>query len=163
MIEITNTEQNVRLKMQIVGYESPDDPTEDWLMVAVDVDHQGRHFAQVDPALEVPDLERLERWFISLAKRQLPRWSHITFTEPCVAFAFLAFHEPTVRISIMLDYELRPPFMLNQFGSRTRRWGIICDLTDSDFANIISGIQKARDRYPSRHASDGDASSTAHA
>jgi hypothetical protein len=150
MIELVNIEQQVRLQIAVTGYESPNNSTEDWLVVSVVVDHHGRRFERLDSALEARDLEHIETWFTCLSERRLPRWAHLTFIEPGLEFEFLAYHEPTVRIAINLRQELQPHFMLTQFKSRHRHWSIVCELTKSDFVRVITGVQRTRERYPPR-------------
>src|SRR5688572_28118293 len=116
MIELVNIEQLVRLRIGVTRYQFPDDSTDDWLIVSVKVDHQGRHFEQLDPALEARDLERIETWFTCLSEQRLPRWAKLSFIEPGLEFEFLANPRSMVRIAINLKQELRPHFMLTQFG-----------------------------------------------
>lgn len=150
MIELVNIEQHVQLHIGITGYEFSDNATEDWLVVSVTIDHDGRRFERLDPALEARDLAQIETWFTCLSERRLPRWAQLSFTEPGLEFEFLAYQEPTVRIAINLRQELQPHFMLTQFNRRRRHWSIVCELTMSDFTRIIAGIQRARAYYPPR-------------
>ena len=154
MLELINVEKKVQLRLDAVGYQFPEDPHDDWCLIKLHVQQGAKIFKKTDPALEATELVRLLSWFECLAENRLPRFSELAFTEPCIGFSFLAYHEGTVRISIELDFELKPDFELEQFGCSHSEWCIVFELTPSDFDNAIRGLTEAIKRHPIRDIED---------
>lgn len=150
MLELINVEKQVQLRLNAIGYQFPEDVHDDWCLIELQIQQGDRVFKKTDPALEAAELVRLLSWIECLAENRLPRFSELAFTEPCISFSFLACHEGIVRISIELDYELKPDFELEQFGDSHSEWGIIFELTPSDFDKTICGLTEAIKRYPIR-------------
>lgn len=154
MIELTNIEHNVILKCDIVGYEFPDSPGDNWCLLRVEVRQGNKSFERIDPALETTELLDLCEWFRCLSESRLPRYSRLTFTEPCISFEFLACKDDQVRISVELSHELKPDFELEQFQSKHSEWTIVFELNSKDFEKTLTGIKEAINQYPMREKSE---------
>jgi hypothetical protein len=150
MMQFRNVEGNVLLVLDVVEYQFPAHLKDDWLNLRAAVTQGDRVFERVDPAIEAPDLSHLREWFTALSQRKLPGYAQLNFIEPCLSFEFLACTPEAVRISIELKLELRPDFLLVQFGRRYRRWNIVAELNDRDFDGIIEGIARTQAHFPVR-------------
>ena len=116
MLKLRNVEDKVELELAVEGYQFPDSPQDDWCMVKAVVRQGDELYEAVDPALETTEIVGILEWFKCLSEHRLPRFGHLTFTEPCIEFEFLACEDELVRISINLSNELQPGFDLKQFG-----------------------------------------------
>ena len=116
MFDAVNVDGAVQLAFGVTGYEFPD-AVDDWCLVRVAIRQGGDPYEAVDPALEATELPRIADWFRALADDRLPRHATLGFTEPCLAFEFLARDDAGVRFAVHLCGELRPPFPLRQFGT----------------------------------------------
>ena len=150
MFELNNIENKVSINCSVAGYQFPDNPKDDWCLLKVLVQHNGAVFEKIDPALETQELVRMYQWFECLSKNMLPRFACLSFTEPCIGFEFLAYNKGIVRISIGLGHELKPPFELEQLRSKSSEWNIVFELDESDFNRILTGIDTAIKKYPTR-------------
>lgn len=150
MFKLKNVEGNIDFSLEVIGYQFPDSKKDDWCFLKVKIDQGDNRCELVDPALETTELVQLLRWFSSLAEGRLPRYSCLTFTEPCLSFDFLAFNDGVVRISINLSHELKPPFKIKQFRAMSEDWNVVIELRANDFANIRGGIKSALEKYPVR-------------
>jgi len=150
MFELTNVENNVTISLEVIGYQFPEQLEDNWCFLKVKVTQGDKQFERTDPALETTDLVGIFEWFKCLSKRNLPKWSHLTFTEPCISFRFLRCSESTVRIAINLEHELKPVFEIEQFGSKNSAWDIVFELNDSHFESILEGIEILILKYPNR-------------
>ncbi|MEM8561045.1 MAG: hypothetical protein AAGF57_02365 [Pseudomonadota bacterium] len=147
MFKLLNVENRVELALSIEGYQFPDSPKDDWCFVKVIVNQDNNSFEAIDPALETTDLLRTLEWFRCLAKRKLPRYARLSFTEPCLEFEFLACKEYSVRISGRLSRELKPNFDLKQFGLPPSEWKVVFELGANEFEKVISGIEAKTLQY----------------
>jgi len=150
MFKLINVENKVELGCSVVGYQFPDNPSDDWCMLEISVMQNGQEFHKTDPALEAQELVCLREWFECLSSKILPRYSRLSFTEPCIGFEFLAHHDGLVRIAIHLAHELKPPFLLEQFRASSDEWRIVFELDVEDFRAILSGINSAISTFPVR-------------
>lgn len=150
MIDLKNINGDVEIRLDIVGYQFPDDPKDNWLFLALTVNQNGRILQLIDPAIETTDLVTIYEWFTDLSQRRLPKFSRLDFIEPCICFEFLGCKKDTVRIAIEFSHELRPNFMITQLGNQDYEWEIIFELTDIDFRNSIFKIIETMEKYPIR-------------
>ncbi len=150
MIKLENVDGNIRLSLEVVGYEFPDSPKDDWCLLQVGIDQEGQTCELIDPALETTELVHLLRWFSSLSEGRLPRYAHLTFTEPCISFEFLAFKDNVIRIAVRLSRELKPDFKIRQFGRSSDNWSIVFELDQVQFKSIRDGLSDTLDRFPIR-------------
>lgn len=150
MLSLKNTESNIELELSIQGYQFPEDPNDDWCLIRAIVTQNNHRFEVMDPALDTTELADLLAWFKRLAMHKLPRVAHLTFTEPCLGFEFLAYHHNLVRIAISLSNEMIPNFQLTQFGMLFPDWRIVFDLTPDDFRTIVSKLESALSEFPIR-------------
>jgi hypothetical protein len=118
MLDALDVDSRIHLICRVVGYQFPDDQDDNWCLVRVEVDRDGKTFEKVDPALETPDLIVIQDWFRALANDQLPRYAHLTFTEPCLSFEFIAKTDAGIRLAVQLSHELRSGFPLKQLSAR---------------------------------------------
>jgi hypothetical protein len=140
MLSAINTEHNIQLYIDVVAYEFPQEK----------VVQDNRVFEKVDPALEADEIEHIYDWFECLSNAQLPKYSNLTFTEPCLGFEFLSNRNGVVRIAIDLNHELKPDFELRQFAREQKDWRIIFDLKESDFKQVLEGIKGSKSQFPVR-------------
>ncbi len=150
MFNLTNIEGNVLLKCELVGYQFPESQNDDWCLLKVSVTQGSESFERIDPALEAKEVLIIYNWFKDLSNNCLPSYANLSFIEPCISFSYLASKEGDVRIAINLSHELKPEFKLNQFQSDTHNWNIIFELNNEDFANVLSGLNKAIEMCPIR-------------
>jgi len=150
MLELKNMEGHVSIKCEIVSYEFPENPADDWCLLRVKIKQGENAFEKVDPALEARDVAQLYNWFKSLSENRLPRFAHLEFTEPCISFEFLACKNERVRFSINLSHELKPNFELEQFNSSNTDWCIVFELNTDGFSEVLKGIERTINKYPSR-------------
>ncbi len=153
MFALKNIENHVRLKCEVVGYQFPDSPKDDWCLLKVEIKQGNQIFEKIDPALEATELVELCEWFQCLSENRLPKYAQLTFTEPCISFEFLSCKNEQVRISVALSHELKPDFELEQFQSTHSDWVIVFELNSKDFEKTIYGIGAATNQYPSREKS----------
>jgi hypothetical protein len=153
MLKLENVDNQVELELAVIDYESPDSLTSNWCLIKAIVIQGNEMFEVVFPALETTDLIRISEWFQRLAEYKLPRFAHLSFTEPCIEFQFLACTEHRVRISINLCHEMKPTFKLNQFNLPfdDPDWNIIFELNADNFQTIIGNIKKVIEQYPARN------------
>jgi len=150
MFELTNIENNVTISLEVIGYQFPEQLEDNWCFLSVKVAQGNELFEKTDPALEATELVEMYEWFTCLYKRVLPKWAHLTFTEPCISLKFLSYRANTVRIAIILDHELKPAFKIDQLGSKNGNWDIVCELSESHFKSILQCIDTQIQRYPNR-------------
>ena len=154
MIELTNIENKVSFICEIIGYEFPDIPDNDGCLLRVRIKEGDNFFEVVDPALEATELIYIFEWFQSLSKNRLPRYAHLTFTEPCISFNYLSIKDDIIKISVELSHELKPDFKLDQFGFYDFEWDIVFELSSVDFKQILKSINTTILKYPRRGKSD---------
>ncbi|MFC1836860.1 hypothetical protein ACFL2Q_19400 [Thermodesulfobacteriota bacterium] len=150
MIELNNVEDHLSFRCEVIGYEFPDNPEDDWCLLKVDIKQGYQSFEAVDPAIEASDLVRIFEWFKCLAEHRLPPYAELCFTEPCISFGFLAHRNEKVRISIELSNKLKPDFNLSQFGLSETDWRIVFELDNVDFERTLHGIEAATRQHPIR-------------
>ena len=150
MFKLQNVENRVALELLIEGYQFPDVADDDWCLVRAVVTQGDDVFEVVDPALETTDIIRILDWFKCLAARKLPRSGKLSFIEPCLTFEFLACREDAVRISISLSHEMKPDFVMRQFGLKTSDWKVVFELGNEQFNKIIADIEAVLQRCPVR-------------
>ncbi len=153
MIEFCDDENDIKLKFNIVRYQFPELEVgldANWCLLKIEVTQDNNRFQKIDPALETHDLTLIYDWFKCLSEDRLPRYAHLQFIEPCISFKFLARSNDTIRIAIILDFELKPNFDLVQFQTKFSDWSIIFELTDVDFQEILSGLEQIIKKYPIR-------------
>ena len=150
IVDLWNPDRSLRLRLSIIGYQFPNEHSDDWLFVRLEVEHQGESYDRIDPALEATELPEIHAWFKALSTRILPKWANLSFTEPCLEFRFLRSKESSVRIAVGLNAELRPPFALHQLGNRDDEWDAVFELGTIEFESILSGIESAMATYPVR-------------
>jgi hypothetical protein len=95
---------------------------------------------KIDPAVEVSDLIKIRDWFDCLANDRLPRFSRLSFIEPCLAFAYLANTDVGTPFEIVLDAELAPPFPLRQFSEPIDEWHIVFELERGRLAAVVAEV-----------------------
>jgi hypothetical protein len=150
MIDLINVDRTARLQLNVVGYQFPDAPTDDWYLVEAKVSHRDRTFHRTDAALEARDLFWLHDWLSDLQNLRLPRFATLSFTEPCLEFDFLARTDSEVRFAITLGHELEPPFRLRQLGHMTSRWKLVFQLSRSKLGNLCDSIKEKAATLPIR-------------
>ncbi len=126
-------------------------------MISAKVKQRENLFEVTDPALETTDLQQLLEWFQCLSNRILPQYATLYFTEPCLSFEFIKSEEDWVRISIKLDYEMKPNFLLEQLfhfddedSIDDYDFEMIFDLTQDDFSAVIASLQETIKKFPIR-------------
>ena len=150
MIKLKNIDGKVNLSIEVKGYQFPESEKDDWCLLKVLVEQGNNSVELLDPAIETTELVQLLLWFSRLAEGRLPRYAHLTFTEPCISFNFLSFKDDVIRISVTLSHELKPDFPLVQFGRESSEWCIVFELSENQFKNIRNGIKSTLKRYPIR-------------
>lgn len=150
MLKLKNVEGKIDLSLDVVGYQFPDSKSDDWCLLKATIIQDGDECELIDPAIETSELVQLLRWFSSLSEGRLPRYAHLTFTEPCISFKFLAFNEGVVRIAINLGRELKPPFEIDQFRAKNNEWSIVAELKSNELAAMRDGIERSLKIYPVR-------------
>ena len=150
MLKLKNVDESIEFFCNLIGYQFPESEDDDWCLLSVSVHQKQESCELIDPALETTELIMLLRWFSSLSEGRLPRYSHLTFTEPCISFEFLAFKDSIVRIGIHLSHELKPNFSMYQFCEYSDDWCIIFELDYSSLVNIANNIRSVLERYPVR-------------
>ena len=154
MIELVNVDKSVAIKFQIVGYQFIEEVSsgdDDWCNLEINLKHNGKLFNKVDPAIDANELNRLYQWFYSLSINTLPRYAHLSFTEPCISFKFLAKKNSTTRIAINLSHELKPKFKLTQLRQESNDWNIVFELSEKDFKSILNSLSDSIKKYPVRN------------
>lgn len=150
MLSLTNTEHNIQLNIDVVAYQFPQEKEDDWCQVKVKVVQDNRIFEKVDPAIDSDEIENIYDWFECLSRAHLPKFSNLTFTEPCLGFEFLSNRNGIVRIAVELSHELKPDFELRQFARVQKNWRIVFDLKESDFKQVLEGIKGSKSKFPVR-------------
>jgi hypothetical protein len=150
MILFTNVEGRVSIELGIVGYEFPFDTADNWCLLDTKVTQGSRIFHCVDPAVETSELISMRDWFHCLLSRTLPQWGRLWFTEPCLSFEFLSRKDDVVRVGVGLQAEMRPNFRLNQFGRRSQKWNIVCELHNDDLRSIVAELTSSMQKFPIR-------------
>lgn len=150
MFTLINVENIIELSLEIVGYQYPEINKDDWCLLKAIIKQENERCELVDPSLEATELVQLLDWFSSLSEGRLPRYAHLTFTEPCISFKYLAFTGDVVRIAIVLGHELTPSFKMKQFGKKSEAWSVVFELNGLAFNKILSGIKGALERWPIR-------------
>jgi hypothetical protein len=153
MIKLKNIENKIELQLSVMGYQFPDNSEDELCLVNVVVIQDNDKFKVTDPALETTEVTRILEWFKCLSLHKLPRFSKLSFTEPCLEFEFLACNNGKVRISVNLSHEMKPSFEINQFNRQSNDWNIIFELCADDFKSIIDNIEAALLQYPIRDIS----------
>ena len=150
MFNLINTDGNVELICDVVGYQFPDDMDDNWCLLKVSVIHLDNTCELIDPALETTELIQLLEWFSCLAGNGFPKCLYLSFIEPCISFEFLAIERNFVRIAIHLKGELKPSFKLKQLESESNTWSLIFDLGEGELEQVVAGINAATQHYPVR-------------
>ena len=152
MLDLLNVDDQVRLECDVVGYQFPDQPNDDWCLIRVDVRQGDESFEKIDAALTASEVVSIRDWFRCLAGERLPRWAHLQFTEPCLGFQFLAMEDAGVRIAVHLNDRLRPPFRLKQLRLETEEWQVVFLLDGEDLARVIERVESQIQTHPVRTA-----------
>ncbi len=84
MINLYNAKSHTLFKCYIVEYENA---KEDWCLLKILHEVDNKLFEAFDPAIQTTDLPILFDWFKCLSEKRLPRYSYLTFIEPCIGFA----------------------------------------------------------------------------
>ncbi len=157
MLTLKNKEFGTELILKVVDYQFPNYPNDDWCMISAKVTQGKNLFEVTDPALETTDLQQLLKWFQCLSARKLPQYATLCFTEPCLTFEFIRSEKDWVRISIKLDYEMKPNFLLEQLFNFDDEdtiddydFEMIFDLTQDDFSAVIASLQETIKEFPIR-------------
>jgi len=150
MLSLINSEHNLQLNIDVIAYEFPQKKEDDWCQVKVKVVQDNRIFDKIDPALEADEIEHIYDWFECLSNAHLPKYSNLSFTEPCLGFEFLSNRNGVVRIAVELSHELKPDFELRQFAREQKDWRIIFDLKENDFKRVLEGIKGSKGKFPVR-------------
>lgn len=150
VVKFKNSENDLELELSVAGYQFPDNPNDNWCLVNAKINHRGEYFEVIDPALETMEVLSILEWFKKLSLYNLPHFGHLTFTEPCIEFEFIACQEESVKISLCLSHEMKPNFKLKQFGVSFDSWNMIFDLKQKDFSSIISSLESFLQKYPIR-------------
>jgi hypothetical protein len=149
MFDAVNVDGGVHLAFGVAGYEFPD-TADDWCLVRVAVRQGAESFDAADPAIEATELPAIRDWFRALAADRLPRYACLSFTEPCLAFEFLARDDAGVRSVVCLSAELRPPFPLRQLGYEDAEWGVVFHLSPERLGAVASAVEATLGRFPAR-------------
>jgi hypothetical protein len=151
MLDLTNVEGRVRLRLVVTGEETPNDPYH-WLIVRVNVSQDDQSFTADSSALHAEELPGLRDWFTCLTEDRLPRWATLDFTEEELAFKFLAKEPAGVRIGVVLSGGLRPNFRLKQLGLERLgidyEWQVVCVLDNDQLKECVAGVQATIRRFP---------------
>lgn len=150
MFDAANIEGRVHLRCEVVGYQLPATLDDDWCVVRVSVRQGQALFERVDAALEASELVEIRDWFRALAVDRLPRYAHLSFTEPCLGFEFLARDDAGVRFAVHLGHELRPPFALEQLGGVDDEWIVVFHLSAPRLTAVADAVEAAIARFPTR-------------
>ena len=150
MLELANTDETVHLKCEVLGYQFPDAERDDWCMIRVQIRQGDASFEGVDPALEAIDLPSIRDWLMCLKNGRLPRWAHLTFTEPCLGLEFLAREQTGVRIAVHLGGALRPPFPLEWLGMAWDSWQVVAVLDRDELGAMVAGVERTMSQFPVR-------------
>lgn len=150
MLALRDIENNVLVTLNICGYQFPEDSNDDWCLIKAHIIQGEDEFERIDPALEAAELLELRDWFKNLSQRTLPRYSRLSFTEPCLSFEYLSFDDEIVRFSIEFSNELQPLFKLKQFHSSTQEWNVVFGLKPDELATIAATIEEVCRLYPAR-------------
>ena len=150
MLELKNVENKVLVSLSICGYQFPEDKADDWCLVKASISQGKELFEKVDPALETHELFELHSWFKALSENRLPRYSLLSFTEPCLSFEYLSFSDDIVRFGINFSNELKPNFELNQFNSTSKNWNVVFGYKLCELASIAASIENTCKSYPVR-------------
>jgi len=150
MFEISNKENDISFYWEVVGYQFPDIPTDDWCLVKIKVKQGGHIFEKIDPAIEAKEIKGLHDWFEFLANDALPSYVILDFIEPCISFSYLACGIGKVRVSVNLSHELEPDFGLVQFQTEFDKWNIIFNLDSSELQQILKALENTMEKYPVR-------------
>jgi len=153
MFKLTNVEDHITLSIEVAGYQFPDNPVDDWCFLKINIEQGEELFEKIDPAIEASEILDIYRWFKSLSESKLPRHAHLTFTEPCLSFDYLAYKNDCVRLSVNLSHELQPNFYIAQFKSKDSQWHIVFELNANDFIQVLSGVERTINEYPIRDKS----------
>ncbi len=163
MLTLKNKEFGTELILKVVDYQFPNNTNnnwhdDNWCMISAKVTQRENLFEVTDPALETIDLQQLLKWFQCLSNRILPQYATLDFIEPCLSFEFIKSEKDWVRISIKLDYEMKPNFLLEQFLSLDDEdtidncdFEMIFDLTQDDFSAVIASLQETIKNFPIRN------------
>ncbi len=163
MLTLNNQEFGTELILNVVDYQFPNNTNDNWhddnwCMISAKVTQKENTFETVDASLLTNEIQQLLEWFQCLSARKLPQYATLDFTEPCLSFEFIACKKDWVRISIKLDYEMKPNFLLEQFFSFDDENSIddcdfemIFDLTQNDFSAVIANLQETVKKFPTRH------------
>ena len=150
MFKLENKSTKACLTLEIIGYQFPDDPQDDWCNLKAIVEHEDHQTELVDPAIETTELIELLDWFTCLSEGRLPSYSHLNFIEPCISFEFLAVKDGEVKIAVKLAYELYPNFDSDEFLNSENVWVMVFELDSTAFQNTIEGIKNTLEKYPVR-------------
>ena len=150
MMKLKNVEGKIDLYLDVVGYQFPDNDRDDWCLLEVVIDQEGKCCRLVDSAIDATELVELLCWFSNLSEGRLPSCAHLMFTEPCISFEFLAFKNGLVRIAVRLSHELRPDFEMQQFGEASNDWCVVIDLDGASLKKISNDIKSSVERFPIR-------------
>lgn len=153
MFELKNIEGNVLIKANISGYQFPDSMEDDWCLLSITIKQGPLLFEKIDPALEAKEIVEIHNWFNALASYSLPRYSTLTFVEPCISFDYLAYREGKVRFSIILSHELKPRFELEQFNRSNPEWVIVFELDRVELRVALEGLKNTIEKYTVRERS----------
>jgi hypothetical protein len=149
MFDAVSMDGGVHLAFGVTGYEFPD-IADDWCLVRVAVRQGGESFEAVDPAIEATELPAIRDWFRALAADRLPRYATLGFTEPCLAFEFLARDDAGVRFAVHLCGELRPRFPLRQLGFEDAEWRVVFHFTPVRLGAVAASAEAALGQFPVR-------------
>lgn len=150
VLNFSDTKNNIKLELSIVDYQFPNNKTDNWCLLKLNLSQENNIFITTDPAIEAMDLIDIINWFKCLSNYKLPKYGNLIFIEPCIEFKFIACHKDCVRISISLNNEMQPNFKLKQFGMTLPDHSLCFDLHSSDFYSIISNLESLLDIYPVR-------------
>lgn len=152
MIKLKNVEGLVELELSVLGYDYPE-MNDDWYKVKATVFQGKRKFEKEFSALNASQLESLLDWFKCISQFKLPTSSRLSFSEPCIEFEYKSYQSykfGSVSFSVVLDYEMRPPFKLNQFGRLSKTWEISFEVNLLDLRKIVSNIDNVLIQFPVR-------------
>lgn len=154
MLKLRNIENNVLVSLSICGYQFPKDTADDWCLVKASISQGEEFFEKIDPALDASELLELHNWFKALSENRLPRYSYLSFTEPCLSFEYLSFSNDIVRFGIKFSNELEPNFELNQLHSISKSWNVVFGLKPCELVSIATSLEQTCKNYPVRAIND---------
>ena len=150
MLKLHDIEDKVTISLDIESYQFKQNISDNWLNVALKIIQEKHSFKALEPALETFELVDLYNWFEQLSVDELPEYSTLYFSEPCLEFSFLGKKDQKVRIAIQFNLEFKPNFKYCSFLEEVDEWNVVFDITQEIFLIILKNIKELLVRFPIR-------------